>query len=383
MKNPNGWGTIKKLSGKRRRPYAVYVTVQHSTPPTMPKIDFLREFLPQDLYLDVQGRYEDYKAKFIPKLEQKQRCIGYYEQRTDAMLALAEYNKKPYDLDARNITFGEVYNIVYGKNISKLDYSSQRSYISACQKCETLRPMKMIDIRTTHLQAVIDEHTDKSFGTLRNIRTLFNAIYKFCLENDICDKDYAKFVKLESTVKANKKTPFTRGEIDTLWKNIDWETRKGMQLGDIVLIHIYTGMRPKELLALKKEHVHLKERYIEVHGTKTKAAKRIMPIHKKIMPLIEVRMHGKSELLFPDRKGTVYTLNLYRYHFFDEMCKTFGMHHTPHECRHTFATFANSSNMNRTLVKKMIGHASNDITADTYTHAFISDLVKEIDKLDI
>lgn len=94
-------------------------------------------------------------------------------------------------------------------------------------------------------------------------------------------------------------------------------------------------------------------------------------------------METKGELLFPDHNDKIYIIGLYRYHFFDEMCKTFGMEHTPHECRHTFATFANSSDMNKTLVKKMIGHASNDLTADTYTHAFIDDFVKEIDKLDI
>lgn len=65
------------------------------------------------------------------------------------------------------------------------------------------------------------------------------------------------------------------------------------------------------------------------------------------------------------------------------MCSHFGMNHTPHECRHTFATFATASNMNKVLIKKIIGHSSGDLTEDVYTHAFIEDLVEEIDKMNI
>lgn len=60
-----------------------------------------------------------------------------------------------------------------------------------------------------------------------------------------------------------------------------------------------------------------------------------------------------------------------------------GFVHKPHECRHSFMTYAAASKLNPILVKKMVGHAAQDITQDIYTHAFIEDLIEEIDKFEL
>ena len=69
--------------------------------------------------------------------------------------------------------------------------------------------------------------------------------------------------------------------------------------------------------------------------------------------------------------------------FYVLFMEEFKIERTPHECRHTFATVAARSNMNKVLLKKIIGHASADITEDVYTHAYIEDLIAEIDKYDL
>ena len=58
MKNPNGYGTIKKLNGARRRPYGAYITTDYDMPESWPDISFLADALPPDLFRDVQQRYE-------------------------------------------------------------------------------------------------------------------------------------------------------------------------------------------------------------------------------------------------------------------------------------------------------------------------------------
>ena len=105
MRNPNGYGSIRKLSGKRKRPYGVYITTEFKLAPSVPDIGFLAGILTPDLYDQVQAEYEAYKAKQPLKAKQVQQCIGYYETRPDAMIALAEYNKNPFDIDKKNITF--------------------------------------------------------------------------------------------------------------------------------------------------------------------------------------------------------------------------------------------------------------------------------------
>ena len=207
------------------------------------------------------------------------------------------------------------------------------------------------------------------------------------MENDIVEKNYSEFVTITSEKESKDKVPFSRAEIDLLWNNIAWtvtNTAKngtnGQQFVDSVLIMIYTGCRISELLDMKVEDIHLEERWIDLRGTKTKAAKRIVPIHKKIIPLLERRMTGTYLL---EANGKKFTYTKYTRFFFDPMCEAFGMNHTPHECRHSFATYAAASNLNKTLLKKIIGHAAQDLTTDTYTHTFIEDLIKEIDKLQL
>ena len=73
MKNPNGYGSVIKLGGKRRKPFGARITTG----------------------------YDD-KGKQIFKY------IGYFETRKAAMQALAEYNANPYDIDLEKITIREV-----------------------------------------------------------------------------------------------------------------------------------------------------------------------------------------------------------------------------------------------------------------------------------
>lgn len=78
MRLPNGYGSITKLSGKRRKPYMVRIT--------------------RDAIYD--QTIGDYRLERI--------VLGYYSNRKEAIDALAEYNKNPYDLSLGKITFGEI-----------------------------------------------------------------------------------------------------------------------------------------------------------------------------------------------------------------------------------------------------------------------------------
>ena len=292
MRNPNGYGTIRKLTGKRKRPFGVYVTTGYETYHAVPSIDFLEDILSETLYEEVRAEYDAYVARQPSKRKQVQKCIGYYATRQAAMIALAEYNKNPLDMDKMEITFEQVYDAIYERTIKDMKVSTKRSYVTAYDKCAALRSMRMRDIRLAHLQRVVDQHDDKSKSTQNNIIVLFHTMYKFCLENDLCEKDYSRFVRVTSKIESKQKKPFSK------------------------------------------------------EGKKISYAN-------------------------------------YKQLFFCDFMSRFGMNHTPHECRHTFATIGAASGLNPVLLKKIIGHASSDITEGVYTHAYIEDLVKEIDKFKV
>ena len=336
MRNPNSYGGIKKLGGKRRRPFGVYITTGWEM---------------------VNG-----KAKQI------QKCIGYYATRPEAMIALAEYNKNPYDIDNRSVTFQQVYDILFENKFSKMKNATKACYTGAYNKCDSIHNIKMTELRKAHMQAIVDEYSDRSKSLQSNLLKLFHAVYDFSLENDICEKDYSQFVEVTSEQVAKDKTPFSREEVQLLWDNLDWaniiaiyrgkvNSMSGLPLVDSVLIMLYTGVRISELLDLKADDIHLEERWIDLRGTKTKAAKRIVPIHQKIVPLLEKRLaeQGISEYIFHKPNGKKLDPTKYRDEFFYPICENLNMKHTPHECRHSFATYAAASKLNPILLKKIIG----------------------------
>ena len=102
------------------------------------------------------------------------------------------------------------------------------------------------------------------------------------------------------------------------------------------------------------------------------------------MPILERRIVLNSTgHIFKSNKGKQIEYHSYLTSFFDPMCEELGMKHTPHECRHSFATYAAASKLNPVYLKKIIGHSAQDLTQDTYTHALIEDLIAEIDKYTI
>jgi phage integrase family len=63
------------------------------------------------------------------------------------------------------------------------------------------------------------------------------------------------------------------------------------------------------------------------------------------------------------------------------MMNRLGMEHLPHDGRHTFASLADTAGMNKIAIKKIMGHASNDITEKVYTHKEVSELLANVNMI--
>lgn len=341
MKNPNGFGSVLKLGGKRRKPFAARVT---------------------------KGWELDKKSG---KVKQVYDYIGYYKSRPEAMIALAEYNKNPYDIDSKKVTFEDIYDM-WAKEKFK-DKPITRGYKFAFNLSEPLHKLTFTDIRKVHMQDIID-NMDKSYSSKSVTKTFYGQLYKFALENDIVEKDYSKFVKVTKESNKNKKEPFSETEIKVLWDSLD-----KVENVDMALIMIYTGMRPGELLELETDNIHLNERYL-VGGIKTEAGKdRIIPINKKILPLIRKRIDERNKTLIVNSRGNKMTYNSFLKDYWNPLKGALKMEHTAHECRHTFATMMDNAGANKLSIKRIMGHSTKDITDNIYTHKNIEELLKAID----
>lgn len=336
MKNPNGYGSIFKLSGNRRRPWCARITV---------------------------GWTDEGKQQY--------KNIGYYEERSDAMIALAQYNNDPYDLDSTKITFAEVYQKWSEEKFPKISDSNIRGYKTSFNKCSMLHNTKFKQIRKMHMQRVVDENQHLSYQVRMKIKTLFSQLYQFGLENDIVEKDYSKFVDAGEQTTTIIRTPFTDEEIETLWRNLD------IPYVDTILIMIYSGMRVGELLSIESANVNI-DKQILIGGIKTKASiNRTIPIHDRILSLIDT----SNKYLVVSPTGKKMSYNNYIQRQFTPIMKKLGMNHLPHDCRHTTATKLDNAGVDRTITKLILGHASSDITERVYTHKTPEQLLSAINKI--
>lgn len=326
---PNNFGTVYKLSGNRRRPWIARRRIGEV--------------------------YDDEKHYSKPVYA----TIGYYTTKTEALKALSA---APENLTKEDrLTFGEVYEM--WKQDKYGDAGLTKSYLPAVKYIEPLFRRKLDTFRVIDIETFIND--DRIPRTIKHfVKTILNQVFDYAVRHDLTDRNYAVLAKprIDMAVQA-KKTVFRHEEVEKVWKSEPSLKR------DIVLILLYTGMRIGECLKLRVEDVHMDERYL-VTGSKTEAGRdRIIPIHDKIYPVI-AEWYGKT-------KGKLFhiTGNPVR----DYMTETWN--HSPHECRHTFATQAMECGMNEEARKRILGHASVGVTNKTYTHLDIEFLKTEIAKL--
>lgn len=338
MRNPNGYGAVYKLSGKRRNPYIARKTIGWSD----------------------EGK-------------QLYHTIGYFKDRREALQALADFNKNPYSIESSTVTFSELFDkwkVIKFEQVSK---SAINGYNAAFDTAKNLHDMKFVDIKTTHMQEVI-RNSGKGYDTLRKLKVLFNQLFKFAMENDIVSKDYSDYIDIGKRTTESSRVAFTEDEIKRLFEVVDH-----IEYVDTILIMIYTGLRIGELLLIKNSDIDLVNRTI-TGGIKTEAGKdRIVPISNKIYNLIKNRMSKENKYFIQNAKdGKMKYDNYYKDRFIPIM-DALGFKHKPHDCRHTFATLMGNAGADTVALQKIIGHANYATTAAIYTHKDIEQLRKAID----
>ena len=332
-RNPNGYGCVTKLKGNRSRPWVVKVT-----------------------------RYdEEGNGKQIP--------VGYAKTEEEAMMLLAQYNNNPWEADREGVTLAILYQRWVEIKVPKLGASNAKSLKSAYKHCSKYYGMKYRAMKSYHMQDCID-NCGKGYSTQATIKKLFGHLDKFAFELDIIDKMYSQLTSVSEAAPETTRTPFTHEQVDALWKLQDQGEYPWV---DTVLIYLYTGFRLNELLSLKVEQIDFDNQLIK-GGLKTEAGKnRIIPIHPRILPLIQKRATQGYEYLIVNSKNKKIAYQKY-YQRWNPIMKKIGADKTVHEARHTFETFLDDAGGNRKCLDMLMGHKSTDIGNRVYNHKTIDQL---------
>lgn len=336
MKNPNGYGSVVKLSGNRRNPYWVRKT-------------------------------KGWNEKGHPIYD----TIGYTATREEGNILLANYNSNPWNIDKANVTLQELFDLWLEKKAPKLGKGNYNSLKSSYKHIKQHAKMKYREIKAYHMQDCID-NCNRGYSTQAAIKNLWNHLDRFALEIDIPSKNYASLLTSDP-IPFTSRMPFSDEEIKRIWKAYDeQEDIPYIEWVDVILIFLYSGFRISELLGMKTVDVDIVNLTFK-GGVKTKSGKnRIVPVHSRIIEIVKSRYNEESEFFISRNKKRVTDPTFRKY--WSSLMSSLGIEKTTHETRHTFETILDSNGANRRCIDLMMGHVSKDVGNRVYNHKTIEEL---------
>lgn len=347
MKRANGTGSVVKLSGTRRRPWAVKVSGRNQYGHVIQKI------------------------------------VSYHEKASEAQLALEEYNRARTSgtapsVDKLSLTVAEVFEAWKAREYRKLKPASITSHNAAWNKrVSRFAGRKMRDLTLDELQALLDDDEDAglSQSSINNDAFLIKALYSYSMERDIVGKDYSKYLDIPSVGAKRPRDALN----DLQLARLTQLAADGFPWADTALMLCYTGFRVSEFLQLTRFSYHPGEDEYLQGGLKTSAGKnRIIPVHPKIRPYLLSWLDKGGDTIICDEAGKAIPPMKYREYFHTVAEQIGAPDATPHWCRHTFATRLHTSKADPLTVKWLMGHSTkSDITAH-YTHDTIEVLKEAI-----
>lgn len=327
------------------------------------------------------------------------------------MQALKDYEYNP--VTSYNITLEQLHEEWQKIAYKKLGKSVQQNYNSAWYKLKPLYKRKFRDIRSGEMQAIIDFYEaphheigvegkpkyidDKGKGTyavtdipkmsdglkfsaLHKIKCLLTSMYTYAMKNDIVNKNYAEFIELPEKNETSK-SRFTDLQLETLCENIGT-----IPYADYILAMCYLNFRISEFLELTSDSYHISKSGIPVFigGKKTEAGTdRLVPIHKKIQPIIQSCIAKNGETIFCDENGKAFTPDRFRKQCFYPAIQAleFPDDLTPHSCRRTFSTRMSAAGARQEDIIALMGHTNFDVDINHYINQETETLYNAIMKM--
>lgn len=325
LKRANGTGTVYKLQGRRRRPWAAA------------------------------------KNKTV---------IGYYETKTAALEALNRLSGRSLD-ERYNMTFSDVFEAWKSEHYRDIGGKSVASYNRAYAIFEPLHQKKFRTIKTADFQAVIDKHMGKSNSAVSKYKLLASQLSEWAIREELITTNFASFIRVPEKVKKEKEI-FTDSDIEKLEAD-------GSETAKIVLMLIYTGMRIGELFSLPLEDYH--ETYV-VGGKKTEAGRnRVIPIRPEGRGYFAYFANqADGPLLLSGYTGDKVAENFRKRNYYPLLDRIGIERKTPHATRHTYASRARKDGMPPEILQKILGHADYSTTANIYVHTNIEELVRAVEE---
>ena len=269
-------------------------------------------------------------------------------------------------------TVREYWDIIERKDLPTISKGKQTDYRKAWSRLSDIHDIRVDKLYLSDLQRIIDRE-GKTHATARLMKNLLQKVFNLATGDGFVNKDMPSLIKIPAENKKPREA-FTEQEINQLWEAYE----HGIENIDMILLMIYTGMMPGEIISLRPGNV--KDGVISGVGMKTEVRKQSpIVLSDKISSVMDKAvLRAKNtlrEYVFPETMNKLYRA----YYIALEQAGVRKL--PPYSCRHTTATvLAVKRDVDPVSVKKVMRWASTNMI-DNYAHPDIEDIKETVDKM--
>lgn len=252
----------------------------------------------------------------------------------------------------------------YWKGWETSDYkdlsgSKQTAFKIAWGKLEDIADRQMDTLTIKDLQTAVDAKA-QTYYPAKDMKTLLSHLFKRAVAEGHARTNLADFIRLPS-LDEKEMQPFAETELKKLWDAYG----AGDHFVGFVLLMVYSGMMPGELLALKADMVDFEKCEIVGCGLKTKKRKATPIVFPDMMaPVVQ-------DLITRSKSSRGYVVGMNKDNFYKEYhaaLKRAGVRDLPpYSCRHTTATALALGNIAPSVIQEVMRHTKFS-TTQRYIH---------------
>jgi integrase len=263
------------------------------------------------------------------------------------------------------------------------DYRYMVGYI----KKHSIAKMRLPDVQPVHVKGFFKSINDYSHSVQKKVRFILSAIFEAAIDNEYCNRNPVRNVKLGKSNQTEEKEAFTEDEVKTILEFAKTDRWFGLP----ITIMLNSGIRSGEMRALSPTQIDLKTgvitvdravKHTEVLGKPKNNKTRYVPLEPDVAEFLAERIDRSAKYLVGNTHYVTRAGFRSRYlHFFNRLNKHLASQgleaidmKSPHATRHTYSTLRQKHGMPVAMVSALLGHSSTDVT-DKYTH------LKDVDTL--
>lgn len=256
------------------------------------------------------------------------------------------------------------------RQFEKLSDSRKQKYEIVWRKIEKLTFVRIDFLTVSDLQEIVDGNA-KTYYPARDIRDLLSKLYQLAMPDGFVTLNLADYIELPE-LKAKEQEAFPAADIEKLWNDYltgNWWT-------GFILLMIYTGMMPGELMCGLKSQIDWEGKQIRGAGKKTKERKETpIVLADIIVPVLsDLCDHTPGEKLICINKDNFYTK------YYETLERAGCKRLPPYACRHTAATELALQNIPLSVVQKVMRHAK-ITTTQRYVHVSIDPMLDAVNQM--